>query len=64
MQILMTVSEFLRDYKISRTSFYDEIKKGRLQLIKRGRRSLIAKADADAWVEQLRQTTIDGGDNV
>ena len=58
--VLMTVPEFLRAYKISRTSFYDEVKKGRLNIIKRGRRTLITQTDADSWLEVLRQ---DGGHN-
>jgi excisionase family DNA binding protein len=59
-KILLTVPEFLRQYSISRTSFYEQVKQGKLRLIKRGRRSLVAKADADAWVELLRQQS-DGG---
>jgi hypothetical protein len=54
-KVLITVPEFLRQYTISRTSFYEQVKQGKLRLIKRGRRSLIAKVDADAWVEALRQ---------
>lgn len=54
--ILLTVPEFLRVYRISRTSFYDEVRKGRVKVIKRGRRTLIAKDDADAWLQALRQS--------
>ena len=62
-KILLTVPEFLRQYAISRTSFYSQVKQGKLRLLKRGRRSLIAKADADAWLEALRQSSTNGGDN-
>ena len=63
-KVLLTVPEFLRQYTISRTSFYEQVKQGKLQLIKRGRRSLVAKTDADAWVESLRQVSVNGGSNV
>lgn len=59
-KILITVKEFLRQYAISRTSFYDEVKKGNLRVLKRGRRTLISKADAAVWLEALRQKS-DGG---
>ncbi len=63
-KVLITVPEFIRLYAISRTSFYDQVKKGNLRLIKRGRRTLVAKADADAWLETLRQSSTNGGGNV
>ena len=53
---LITVPEFLRDYKISRTSFYDEVKRKRLQILKRGRRTFVTSGDAAAWLETLRQS--------
>lgn len=56
-KVLISVKEFLRQYTISRTSFYNEIKKGNIRILKRGRRTLIAKADADAWLETLRKKT-------
>lgn len=58
--VLITVPEFLRQYAISRTSFYGEVNKGRLKIIKRGRRTLISKDDADLWVETLR-LNVNGG---
>lgn len=51
---LSTVPAFLKQYAISRTSFYKEVKEGRLRIIKRGRRTLVCKSDADAWLENLR----------
>lgn len=51
---LYTIAEFLILYAISRTSLYREVSAGRLRLTKRGRRSLIARQDADAWLENLR----------
>lgn len=51
---LSTVPAFLKQYAISRTSFYKEVNEGRLKIIKRGRRTLICKSDADLWLENLR----------
>jgi len=39
------VSEFCQHYKISRTSLYKEVNEKRLHLIKRGRRTLIARME-------------------
>lgn len=60
-KILITVPEFLERYSISRTSLYKEIKAGRLRLLKRNRRSLIAHDDAQAWVDLLKQETASRG---
>ncbi len=50
---LMTVAEFLRRYSIGRTSFYREAAAGRLRLRKFGHATRIARADADAWANDL-----------
>lgn len=57
--ILITVPEFLRKYAISRTSFYKEVKEGRLCVVKRGRRTLITKQDSEVWLQSLER--IQGG---
>jgi excisionase family DNA binding protein len=51
---LMTLPEFLGRHSISRTAAYREIRDGRLRVTKVGRRTLIARIDADAWLEALR----------
>ena len=48
-----SVNEFLSAYSIGRTKFYQEVAEGRLRVRKSGGRTLIAKADADAWLESL-----------
>ncbi len=53
-KLLITVPEFLRQYAISRTSFYKEVKDGRLCIIKRGRRTVVSTSDANQWLEALR----------
>jgi excisionase family DNA binding protein len=56
---MYTVNGFMANFKISRTFFYAEVKRGRLRLTKIGRASRIAKADADSWAASL--PTIGGG---
>lgn len=50
---LFTISEFLVKFSISRASFYREVADGRLHLLKRGRRSLISRAEAERWLKAL-----------
>jgi excisionase family DNA binding protein len=57
---LFTLPEFVGLYSISRTSAYREIKDGRLKATKCGRRTLIARSDADAWLSQLRSASSKG----
>ena len=42
--------EFQRTWKISKTFFYEEVKKGRLKTIKAGRAILITRAAVEAWL--------------
>jgi hypothetical protein len=49
------VSEFCVRYAISRRSFYRELKANRLRIFKRGRRTLIAREDAELWFQNIRQ---------
>ena len=43
------VNEFCQRYAISRTSLYKEVLENRLSLIKRGRRTLISRTEAERW---------------
>ena len=45
------VREFCARYGICRDTFYNEIRRGRLRVRKLGKRTLIPKADAQAWAE-------------
>lgn len=47
------VLEFCQRYAISRTSLYKEVNEKRLCLIKRGRRTLIARQEAERWFAAL-----------
>ena len=54
-QELFYVKDFCQRYAISRTSLYREILAERLHPIKRGRRTLITRTEAEQWVEGLKQ---------
>ena len=47
------VREFCARYSICRATFYDEVKRGRLRAIKLGRKTIVMRADADAWAASL-----------
>ena len=51
---LLTVSDFVDRYSISRTQLYREVTMQRLRLTKRGHRSMITRADAEAWLANLQ----------
>jgi len=54
---LFTVPQFIERYAISRTSLYEEAKRGRLRLLKRGRRTLIERQAAEDWLDSLRKAS-------
>ena len=54
---LIAIPEFIIRYSISRTALYREVKANRLRLIKRGRRSFIARAAADEWLNNLKASS-------
>ena len=47
------IKEFCRRYSVGRTTAYAEMKAGRLQRRKVGKRSIIAQEDAEAWLHGL-----------
>lgn len=52
-----TVKDFMATYSVGRTKFYEEVKAGRLRIRKMGKRTLIAKADAEEWLNSLPTAT-------
>lgn len=50
---LLTIKDFLRWFRIGRTSFYQEVKSGRLKIVKFGKATRICRTDADAWLSAL-----------
>jgi hypothetical protein len=53
-KIAYSIPEFCAACAVGRTFVYAEIKAGRLQVVKAGRRSLIDAADARRWFASLR----------
>jgi hypothetical protein len=53
LQEAFRISDFCQRYAISRASFYREIAAERLHVIKVGRRTLIARKEAERWFESL-----------
>jgi hypothetical protein len=49
----LSVADFCRDYGISPTTFYAQVKLGKLAILKMGRRTLIAQAEAERWLNSL-----------
>lgn len=49
----ITINEFCKAYSIGRTSAYDEIKVGRLRIVKVGKRTLVPIDNAEKWLESL-----------
>jgi hypothetical protein len=52
---VLRVSEFCKHYVISKASFYREVAANKLQIIKRGRTTLIARLEAERWFHSLSQ---------
>lgn len=49
----LTVEEFMSSYGLGRTTVYVEINAGRLEARKLGRKTLIPRDSADAWLASL-----------
>ncbi|GAA0477516.1 hypothetical protein GCM10009096_19260 [Parasphingorhabdus litoris] len=52
---LLTVRQFCYLYGIGRTTFYAEVKQGRIPILKIGKATRVAREDAEKWVENLRE---------
>jgi hypothetical protein len=48
-----SIAAFCQRYGISRTSAYEEIAAGRLQVVKAGRRTLVPADAAESWLRSL-----------
>jgi excisionase family DNA binding protein len=53
LQRAMSIAEFCARYGVGLTTAYAEINEGRLRARKCHRRTLIAQADAEAWLQRL-----------
>lgn len=52
-KVAMSIREFCSVAGISRSRTYEEIKAGRLRILKCGRRTLITNEAVEAWVRSL-----------
>ena len=49
----ITVDGFCDRYNIGRTTFYAEVKAGRIRLVKMGRKTLIPEPEGERWLASL-----------
>lgn len=56
----MTITEFCQWASIGRSTFYQQVKGGRIPLRKVGRKSIVRLDDAEAWLNSLPER---GGSN-
>ena len=49
----LTLKDFCDAYRVCRETAYQQIRTGRLRAVKLGRKTLILRADADAWAASL-----------
>ena len=51
---MYTVKDFLKVFSISRSCFYDEVKCGRLKVVKLRSRTYVIREDAEDWKTLLK----------
>lgn len=56
-QRLLSISDFTKVYRISRSTLYRELTAGRLRKIKVGSRAFITSDDGERWLENLLSMT-------
>ncbi len=49
----ITVAEFCRSVSIGRTHFYSELKAGRINVVKSGRKTLVPVSECAAYLNRL-----------
>jgi len=52
-RLALTVSEFCNCCAIGRSLFYEEVKSGRIRVLKVGKRTLVPTTEAQRWLESL-----------
>lgn len=52
-QQLFTISDFVKQFRVSRTALYRLFSAGQLRAIKVGRRTMILQADVERWLASL-----------
>jgi excisionase family DNA binding protein len=52
-KVALSVTEFCKAAGIGRSFFYEEVKTGRIKVVKAGRRTLIPISELAAWLSRL-----------
>lgn len=52
-RVALTVNEFIASIPLSRTKFYDEVRRGRIKILKIGRITRVAIAQRAAFLQLL-----------
>lgn len=58
-KLAYSINEFCEAVSIGRNKTYIEIKEGRLKTVKIGRRTVIRREDAEAWLNSLEEVQED-----
>lgn len=56
----ISVDDFCASTSIGRTKFYEEVKAGRIRVVKSGRRTIVPAGECHAWLDRLAQGGTDG----
>ena len=59
-KVTLSIRDFCKVAGISRSRTYEEIKTGRLRIVKCGRRTLITPEAVEAWVKSLSRANSQG----
>lgn len=52
-KLALSVSDFCHSCSIGRTTFYEEVKAGRIRVLKAGKRTLVSTEEAQRWLAGL-----------
>jgi hypothetical protein len=56
----LTIPQFLREFPVGRTRFYEDVRAGRIRVLKSGARTLVPASELDRLA---REATCDGPDD-
>jgi len=52
-KLALSVADVCRACSIGRSTFYEEVKAGRIRVLKAGKRTLIATSEVQRWLDSL-----------
>lgn len=52
-KLALSVADFCATCSIGRSTFYEEVKAGRIRVLKAGKRTLIARSEVQRWLDSL-----------